>query len=110
MNTVSTNTPEKGKVRLIVFKDLNDANWYGVALEFNMVVSADSFESTLFELKEAMDGYIKVASEIKGTLGHPYLNQTPMTEYEELWKRLEKGRVVPSPYQVELHGLRNIHA
>jgi len=110
MNSISLNTPQKGKVRLIVFRDLEDANWYGVALEFNIVVSGDSFEKTFSELKEAMDGYLEVASEIKGSTKHPYLNQTPMDEYEKLWIELESSDSVSSPYQVEFHGLKNIHA
>jgi hypothetical protein len=50
MNSISLNTPQKGKVRLIVFKDLVDAHWYAVALEFNLVVSANSYEEVLSEL------------------------------------------------------------
>ncbi len=110
MNTFALNTPKQGKVRLIVFKDLVDANWYAVALEFNIVVSSNSYEEVLTELKEAMDGYIEVANDIKGTIGYPYLNQTPMSEYEDLWKRLESNDSISSPYQVEFHGLKNIHA
>lgn len=110
MNTFALNTPQKGKVRLIVFKDLVDAHWYAVALEFNLVVSANSYEEVLSELKKAMDGYIEVANDIKGTIAYPYLNQTPMSEYEDLWSKLEANASISSPYQVEFHGLKNIHA
>ncbi|MFY0629999.1 MAG: hypothetical protein JXR05_06430 [Flavobacteriaceae bacterium] len=110
MNSIKKNTPQKGSVRIIVFQDKQDMNWYGVALDFNIVVSAQNHVAVLHELYEAMDGYIETVASFKGVKDYSCLNQKGIKEYEELWSLLIKGKSVPSPYQVEFHGLKEIHA
>ena len=110
MNKFTLNTPQKGRVRVIIFKDTADNTWYGVALEFNIVVSANSLELVNAELRDAVNGYVEAAAEIKGQSDHPYLNQKPIEEYEALWQALATDSNVPSPYQVDFFGMKSIHA
>src|SRR3989338_5367050 len=58
------NTARKGKVRYIVFKEGD--TWYGVALEFNIVVEGDSAAVVNFNLQEAIRGYIESMRKING--------------------------------------------
>lgn len=84
----SRNTLNKGQVRFILFKE--DATWYGVALELNIVVNAESkFEASL-ELDSAVTSYINTARFSK--VRHSVLNQEPSKEYSQLWKDLEAGK------------------
>ncbi len=95
------NTIQKGSVRCIVFKE--DSTWYGVALEFNIVVEGDTPQMATFELDEAIKGYVQ-SVKVANLRSDHILNQTPAQEYEELWKALEKKEPVPSPYQVHSYG------
>jgi len=82
------NSVEKGKVRYIIFKESN--SWYGVALEFNLVVEGDDKATTFFNLSEAIQGYVEATrrSRIRPTV----LNQAPSKEYTQLWKAINSGR------------------
>jgi hypothetical protein len=101
------NTPNKGFVRTIIFKEKKD--WIGVALEFNIVVVASSEMEAKFELTEAITGYLETARMIKGSR-YEFLNQTPLAEYQKLWDRLEQNKSIPSPYQVTYFGKQVIYA
>lgn len=98
------NTLKKGAIRSIVFKE--DDTWYGVGLEFNIVVEADTPEIALFNLQEAIVGYLESLrkSEIGGLRTGAILNQKPDSEYEELWKALENNKPIPSPYRIHFFG------
>lgn len=97
------NTPKKGSVRCIIFKDLKENSWYGVALEFNIVESGDDPDVVRFNLDEAVLGYIESQRKIKGSRVAP-LNQKPIREYEDLWDRLVASKPIPSPYDVKYYG------
>jgi len=99
------NTARKGKVRYIVFKEGD--TWYGVALEFNIVVEGDSAAVVNFNLQEAIRGYIESMRKIKGSRSAP-LNQRPDAEYLSLWKKLASDEPVPSPIQVENYGFARL--
>ena len=60
----SRNTLDKGVVRLLLFKE--GKIWYGVALEFNIVVHGTTMEKTLSELDSVTNLYIETARSIKG--------------------------------------------
>ena len=82
------NTPKKGKYRWIIFK--KGAEWYGVAMEFNIVQVGDDPQLVYLELQEAVRGYIEAAQKIKGFRDkavNPMLNQTADEEYESLWEQ-----------------------
>ena len=98
------NTLQKGSVRNIVFKE--DSTWYAVGLEFNLVIEADTPELALFNLQEAITGYLESLkqSEIGGLRTEAILNQTPDPEYESLWQALEGNKAIPSPYQIHSFG------
>jgi hypothetical protein len=95
------NTPLKGKFRHIVFQD--DGLWYAVALEFNIVESAEDPKLAFFSLLQAVDGYLESAKTIKGTR-YSFLNQSADSEYEKLWRILHSPKPVKSPFVVNMYG------
>jgi predicted RNase H-like HicB family nuclease len=101
------NTTDKGQVRTIVFKEGD--TWYGVAMEFNIVVDGDDKEVVHFNLQEAIKGYVESLRKIKGTRPEsvsPALNQLADQEYETLWDSLQSKKPVPSPVeQVAYYGV-----
>lgn len=99
------NTPKKGSVRCIVFKD--EDTWYGVALEFNIVVSAEDPDIARFNLDEAIMGYIESQKKIKGSRVAP-LNQKPEKEYDDMWQNLTSSKPVPSPFEIRYHGIVHV--
>ena len=82
------NSVEKGKVRYIIFQE--DRSWYGVAIEFNLVVEGDDQATTYLNLSEAIRGYIEATR--KAHLRPTVLNQAPSNDYARLWKDLQLGR------------------
>ena len=102
------NTPKKGRFRHIVFKDGD--TWYAVALEFNIVESSDDPKLALFSMFQAVAGYIKSVSKIKGAKNYETLNQKTDPEYEKLWDILnsKKSQPIKSPYQVDVFGYANV--
>lgn len=96
------NTPQKGKVRYIVFKDGD--SWYAVALEFNIVESADDPRIALNNLFDAVSGYVESCRKVKGFKMSP-LNQKPDTEYEKLWKIANSKKAIRSPYKINTYGV-----
>jgi predicted RNase H-like HicB family nuclease len=76
------NTHKSGSVRSIIFREKKE--WFGVALEFNIVESGDSPEEVMMLLDEAIKGYVEGAQ--KGKLSIGVLNQKTDPEYEVLWK------------------------
>lgn len=100
------NTVKKGRVRCIVFKEGD--TWYGVALEFNIVVEGDDKDVVYFELQEAIRGYVESQAKIKGSRAAP-LNQKADSEYEDLWDNLQADKAIPSPISVSQFGYMNLH-
>lgn len=102
------NTANRGYVRYIVFKEENV--WYAVGLEFNIVISADTAELALFELFEALQGYVESFRKLRGV--RPYaLNQKTDPEYESLWSELQKSKQpIKSPYFVYTFGEKSLAA
>jgi hypothetical protein len=96
------NTPKRGSVRYIVFKERQ--KWVGVALEFNIVEVGDDAQEVTFLLFEAIQGYVESLRKIKGLRDFSSLNQKPDKEYENLWKLAKSEKPIPSPFQVDLVG------
>ena len=99
------NTTTKGKVRTIVFKE--GGTWYGVVLEFNIVVEGEDRNGVYLDLQEAIKGYVESQAKIKGSRVAP-LNQKPDLEYERLWNTLEANKSIPSPITVSQFGFVNL--
>ncbi len=99
------NTPQKGKVRYIVFKD--GGTWYATALEFNIVESGDDPKIALINLFDAMQGYVESCQKVKGARISP-LNQKPAPEYEKLWSVANATRKVKSPFQINTYGVATV--
>ena len=103
------NTVKKGQVRTIIFKE--EGTWYGVALEFNIVVEADTYEAAHFDLLEAIRGYVDSLKKIRGFRSHsinPVLNQMADQEYETMWAKLQSNKSIPSPIQVKYYGVTRV--
>jgi hypothetical protein len=102
------NTLKTGKVRYITFKEKDI--WYAVALEFNIVVTGDDEGITLFNLFDAMAGYVAAVGKIKGSKDYYSLNQEADTEYEMMWskkdEKVKKG--VKSPF-VSNYGVKFVN-
>ena len=83
------NTTKKGEVRTIVFKEGD--TWYGVALEFNIVVEGDEYEGVHFDLQEAIKGYVE-----------------SLKKYETMWDNLQSKKPIPSPIQIKYFGVMRV--
>ncbi|HEY4514866.1 MAG TPA: hypothetical protein VJJ22_01780 [Candidatus Paceibacterota bacterium] len=95
------NTLQKGSVRYLVFKE--DDIWYGVALEFNIVEEGEDPQLVLFNLLQAIQGYVKSLRKIKAR--QDPLNQIPEREYEVLWNEANRSELsVKSPFSVYTFG------
>lgn len=82
------NTHQSGSVRNIIFKEKGE--WFGVALEFNIVETGDSPEEVMLLLNEAVKGYVESAKKAK--LSIRVLNQEVDPEYEALWDEKSKSK------------------
>lgn len=99
------NTLAKGSVRYIIFKE--DATWYGVALEFNIVEEGDNPVEVMASLFQAIEGYVETAQKLK--MRPMPLNQNPDKEYRDLWTALErnKSEKTSPPKQIYSFGYNN---
>ncbi len=104
------NTPKKGSYRWIVYYHTKDKCWYGVALEFNLVVSGESKVDAFAELQEAVPGYIESANAIKGLHDFDFLNQTPEAEFKKIWDVSQKNEEIKSPYSSLISGISHSYA
>ena len=100
------NTPKKGSVRYIVFKEKD--TWYAVALEFNIMESGSDPREVLNLLFGAIEGYVASLRKIGGLRDFTSLNQKPSKEYEDLWKNLNATKPIKSPYQISTFGITNL--
>jgi predicted RNase H-like HicB family nuclease len=76
------NTANNGNVRSIIFQE--NGEWFGVALEFNIVETGTSPQEVSVLLDEAIQGYIEAAQKSKHSIR--VLNQEVDPDYEALWK------------------------
>lgn len=89
----------------MIFRE--DDAWFGVALEFNIVVEGDDPRVVEAELQEAVIGYLEAAKKLqKGFRPQQVdaiLNQEVDEEYETMWSRATQSAeslkgAVPSPF------------
>lgn len=109
MTKIEENTSKAEAVRIIVYKNKKENQWYGVALEFNLVVSGDTSQEAQYELSEAILGYVDTLHAIKGLRDFSPLNQKADEQYEQLWQALEANTKIPSPCHVSHYGIQKIH-
>ncbi|OGF63158.1 hypothetical protein A2662_00725 [Candidatus Giovannonibacteria bacterium RIFCSPHIGHO2_01_FULL_45_33] len=83
------NTLKKGSVRFLIFRD--GESWFGVALEFNVVVEAANPQEAYIFLNEATSGYLESARKAK--LRPIVLNQKPEAEYEKMWQANQDAKL-----------------
>lgn len=107
-NNYFMNTPQKGSVRCIVFRD--GKTWFGTALEFNITESSDDPVIAMLNLQEAIQGYVESIKKIKGLHDFSSLNQKTEVEYEKMWLNLHSAKPVRSPYEVYHYGVTTISA
>ena len=94
------NTLQKGSVRYLVFKD-GDI-FFGVALEFNIVVEGAHPMEAMLLLNEAVVGYLESARKYK--MRTHILNQKPDPEYEKMWQEYQ-DRKLKEKYEGIVWGL-----
>jgi hypothetical protein len=99
------NTPQKGAVRYIVFKDSD--TWYATGLEFNIVESGDDPRIALINLFDAIQGYVESCQKIKGSRVSP-LNQKADPEYEKLWSIVSSAKRIKSPFEISTFGITRV--
>lgn len=77
------NTRYSGQIRTLIFQQDNE--WFGVALELNIVEHADTPEEAEILLNSALAGYLEAARKSKSSMH--VLNQDTDPEYEALWSK-----------------------
>ncbi len=87
-------TLKNGKVRFMIFKKGN--SWYGVALEFNIVEVNKNPEIVLFDLLDAISGYVESA--IKNKIDISMLIQKVDKGYESIWAKTTRKKQSPLVY------------
>lgn len=70
---------KKENIRCIIFRE--KGIWYGVALELNIVETADTPREAMILLLEAAAGYLESAKKAKIEV-----NQKIDSEYERMWR------------------------
>ena len=105
------NTLDHGSYRWMIFKE-GDA-WFGVALEFNIVIDGEDPRVVELELQEAVLGYLESVKKVKGfrpQTVEPVLNQETDQEYEMMWAQGQARE--PSPfsdiYKLGISNLANV--
>ena len=99
---------ESVAVRTLIFEERGV--WFGVALEPNIVVEAQTQAKAYKRLLDALNGYVAV---LKQENLSTMLRGTPDKEYETMWRRgmavherqrttrsILRGPALPSPFQV----------
>lgn len=104
MHMKTQNSLQNGTVRTLIFKEGKE--WFGVALEFNIVETGSDPREVMMLLDEAIRGYI--ASARKAKLSANVLDQKPSPEYEKLWNAAEKHKAIPSPIAIYSTGTRSL--
>ena len=83
------NTLKNGSVRFLIFRD--GESYFGVALEFNVIVEASSPQEAFIFLNEAASGYLEAARKLK--LQPLVLNQKTDPEYEKMWREYQDRKL-----------------
>ena len=83
------NTLKKGSVRFLIFRD--GGTYFGVALEFNVMVEASSPQEAFIFLNEAANGYLEAARKVK--VRPNILNQKTDPEYEKMWDEYQHRKL-----------------
>lgn len=102
------NTPYSGSVRTVIFEE--GGEWFGAALEFNIVEKGDSPQEVMMLLDNAVKGYVEASGKSKLSMG--VLNQEVDPEYEALWGQdaSEYGRAGKKVYSVSTQPLAALAA
>ena len=87
MEPMKLNTRQNGSVRGVIFQE--NGEWFGAALEFNIVETGSSPQEVSMLLDEAVLGYIHAAQKNKIAIG--VLNQEVDPQYEALWQAGNSG-------------------
>ena len=81
------NTSRSGQIRNVIYQERGE--WFGAALEFNIVETGDSPQEVFLLLDNAIKGYVESAK--KNKLSISVLNQEVDPAYESLWNAGTKG-------------------
>ena len=84
------------QIRVLVYKE--GGVYYASALELNITSSGDDKFLALYNLDEAVRGYIEIIQ--KENLSENLLNQEVDPDLENLWNNFVQNKPVPSPYTI----------
>lgn len=98
------NTLSIGQIRTMIFKQGD--TWFGVALELNIVETGTDRQEVMFNLDEAVRGYVEAAGKFK--TGAKFLNQSIAPEYEKLWKQSQLKSMPRSAPQIYSSGFMRL--
>lgn len=98
----------------MVFKD--GERWFGVALEFNIVVEGEDPRVVEIELQEAVLGHLESAKKLqqgfRAQQVNALLNQDTEQAYEEMWTKAHDTKGIVSPlsniYKLGIANLANV--
>jgi len=98
------NALKKDTARFIIFRE--DDEWYGIALEFGVVVTENTPEAVYASLATASKGYLDSVKEgnLRPFRAKPLLNKDANSEYEQLWGNFQEKKDIPSPIKISLVG------
>ncbi len=101
------NTPYSGKVRTVIYQ--HEGEWYGAALEFNVIESGDSPQEVMILLDEAIQGYVETAHKAKLS---SVLNQEVDSTLDTLWHAGQNAKKskVPRQHKIYSAGSQSIPA
>ncbi len=90
------NTKENGRIRVITYRE--DNLYYASALELNITSSGEDKYLAMYNLDEAIRGYIDFAK--SENIDNEVLNQSIDADLENMWINFQNNSIVKSPIHV----------
>lgn len=90
------NTKNHGKIRIIIYRE--DSLYYASALELNITSSGEDKNLAMYNLDEAIKGYIDFAK--LENMDYEVLNQSTDPDLEKMWTAFQNNSIVKSPIHV----------
>ena len=87
------NTKDSGKIRVLTYKE--GSLYYSCALELNITSSGEDKYLAMYNLDEAIRGYIDFTK--SESINEKVLNQKTDPDLEFMWKSFQNNSIVKSP-------------
>ena len=95
------NTKDDGKIRILTYKEGN--LYYSSAFELNITSSGEDKYLAMYNLDEAIKGYIDFAK--IENMNNEVLNQNTDPDLEKMWADFQNNSIVKSPIHVVSTGI-----